>query len=142
MTLISVNHQRRMIQAIYFELGALVLLVAILFPLFNYNLLELGVMGAVFSLLTMVILYFYNLLFDQILLHQTGSMRKSTKARVVHALLFEASLLVLFLPLIMWWLDIDVLDALKIEVVAATFMVIYTFIFHWLVERYLFRPEV
>lgn len=142
MTLISVNHQRRMIQAIYFELGALVLLVAILFPLFNYNLLELGVMGAVFSLLTMVILYFYNLLFDQVLLHQTGSMRKSTKARVVHALLFEASLLVLFLPLIMWWLDIDVLDALKIEVVAATFMVIYTFVFHWLVERYLFRPEV
>lgn len=133
------SKKQRIIHAISFEVGALVLLVTTLSPLFGYTMMELGIMGAVFSLLTVTLLYFYNHLFDKTLLRRTGSEVKSGKARVIHALLFEALLFVIFLPLIIWWLDIGVIEALTIEAAAIVFMVVYTYLFHWLVENYIYK---
>lgn len=136
------NHKRRIIHVICFEVGALVLLVAILSPLFELGYAEVGMIGIVLSLITVGLLYVYNILFDQALLKRTGSVVKSMKARVVHALLFEASLIVIFLPLIMWWLDLNLVEALLIEAAGVTFMVVYTFVFHWVVERFIYQvPE-
>lgn len=133
------NHKRRIIHAICFEIGALALLIAILSPLFNHSIAEIGVMGITLSLITVGLLYFYNLLFDRVLFKNTGSTKKSGKARVIHALLFETTLVLAFLPLIIWWLDISLLEALILEATGVTFMVVYTFVFHWFVERFVYK---
>ncbi len=132
-------HKRRIIHAISFEVGALFLLVTILSPLFDYSIAKIGLMGLAFSLIAVVSLYFYNLIFDKILLKHTGSMKKTGKTRVAHALLFEAGLVVIFLPLIMWWLNIGIIEALTIEAAGVIFMVVYTFVFHWVVEEFVYK---
>ena len=55
---------------------------------------------------------------------------------MIHAILFEAGLIIVFLPIIIWYLDISVVEALILEAAAISFMLIYTFVFHWVVERY------
>jgi uncharacterized membrane protein len=134
-----VSNKRRIIHAISFELSALFLFVVVFSPLFDHSATELGIIGIAFSLLTVVLLYFYNHLFDKALLKRKGSMEKSSTARIVHALLFEASLLIIFLPAIVWWLGISIIDALILEAAAVTLMVIYTYIFHWVVENYVYK---
>ena len=133
------NNKARIIHAIFFELGALVLFVIILAPIFDRSASELGAIGIAFSLLTVILLYFYNHLFDTALLKYTGKMKKTSKVRVLHALLFEVSLIIVFLPIIIWWLGISIVEALVLEAAAISFMVIYTYIFHWIVENYIYK---
>jgi uncharacterized membrane protein len=123
----------QLIQAISFEVGALSLFVLFFAPFLEHSAAELGTLGLAFSLLTVLLLYFYNQLFDSALLRLTGNVEKTGLARVLHALLFEATLLVFSLPAIAWWLEVSLLDALILEVAAVTFMVVYTYIFHWVV---------
>lgn len=124
----------QIIQAVSFEIGALFLFIIIFSPLLDHSLAELGVLGIAFSLLTVVLLYFYNQIFDSLLLKHTGTTDKTKRDRVIHALVFEASLILFSLPAVAWWLDISLLDALVLEAVAITFMVCYTFIFHWVAD--------
>jgi uncharacterized membrane protein len=124
-------NKRQIIHAVSFEIGALLLFIIIFAPLLDHSMAELGVLGIVFSLLTVVLLYFYNQIFDSLLLKHTGTTEKTKLDRVIHALMFEASLILFSLPAVAWWLNISLLDALVLEAAAITFMVSYTFIFHW-----------
>lgn len=135
-------NKRQLIQAITFEIVALSLFVVIFSPLFDKSIVELGTLGIVLSLLTVVVLYFYNQLFDHLLLKYTGKTEKSKRARVIHALMFESSLIILTLPALAWWLKISLLDALILEAAAVSFMVVYTFIFHWSVDYLLSKKSV
>ena len=135
------KNKHRIIHAISFEFGALVLFVIVLSPIFDFSVTAMGVMGITLSLLTVTLLYFYNIIFDKALLTRTGSVKKSSKARIMHALLFETSLIIIFLPIIIWWLKVGIIDALLLEVSAITFMVVYTFIFHWVVENYIYKTS-
>jgi uncharacterized membrane protein len=134
-------NKRNLIQAIIFELGALILFITIFTPLLDHSITQLGALGIALSLFTVVLLYFYNQLFDRLLLKFTGSMEKSKVARVVHALMFEASLIIFTLPAVTWWLNIRLLDAFILEIAAITFMVIYTFIFHWAYDYLLYKKH-
>ena len=134
-------NKRQIIHAVSCEIGALLLFIIIFAPLLNHSMAELGALGIVFSLLTVILLYFYNQLFDGLLLKHTGTTEKTKLARVIHALMFEASLILFSLPAIAWWLDISLLGALVLEAAAITFMVIYTFIFHWIVDHLAYRKR-
>ncbi len=126
--------KQRLMQAVTFEITALTLFILVFAPLFNKSITDMGSLGIFLSLLTVAILYFYNPLFDKALLKYTGSVDKNINARLVHALLFELSLVLLALPLLAWWLNMSFLNALILEVAAVTFMTVYTFVFHWLVD--------
>jgi uncharacterized membrane protein len=134
-------NKRQIIQAISFEAGALLFFILIFAPLLDHSIAELGVLGIVFSLLTMVLLYFYNQIFDSLLLKHTGTIEKTKLSRVLHALMFEASLIIFSLPAVAWWLKISLLDALILEAAAITFMVIYTYIFHWAFDKLLAKKR-
>jgi uncharacterized membrane protein len=54
---------------------------------------------------------------------------RSKGQRLVHAIGFEGILTLTSLPLVMWWLDFGVLQALAMDAVMMAFIVVYTYVF-------------
>lgn len=52
-------------------------------------------------------------------------------SRAMHALGFEIGLLILSVPLLAWWLDISLLQAVILDFGLLTFFLFYTFAFTW-----------
>jgi uncharacterized membrane protein len=50
-------------------------------------------------------------------------------------LIFEVALLVMFVPIIAWWLDVSFNHALAMNLGLAAFFLVYTFVFSWSFDR-------
>ncbi|CAG9174515.1 PACE efflux transporter [Cupriavidus respiraculi] len=97
---------------------------------FGYSLHDMGIIAAVASLIAALWNYVYNLMFDKGMVRLTGSVRKSTAVRVLHAVLFELGLLIVFLPSVAWYLKISLLEALIMDIAVAGFYVVYAFFYN------------
>lgn len=76
----------------------------------------------------------FNALFERWERHQ--SVRGRSKARrVAHAIGFEGGLVLWLVPLIAWWLDISLWQALLADLGLLVFFLIYTFVFTWAFDR-------
>jgi uncharacterized membrane protein len=64
-----------------------------------------------------------------------GRVQKTVPIRVLHAILFEGGLLLLFLPFIAIYLNISLWEAFKMDIAMATFYLIYAFIFNWVYDQ-------
>ncbi|MGY8526119.1 PACE efflux transporter [Paracidovorax citrulli] len=117
-----------------FELIGLVIFAPLGSLVFGYELHQMGIIAAVASLIAALWNYVYNLMFDRAMVRITGQVRKSTRVRVLHALLFELGLLVVFLPMVAWYLKISLLDALIMDLAVAAFYVVYAFVYNWLYD--------
>ncbi|RYE74735.1 MAG: PACE efflux transporter [Oxalobacteraceae bacterium] len=60
---------------------------------------------------------------------------RSVGRRVAHAVLFEAGLLMVLVPLTAAWLEISLPAALGLNVGLAGFFLVYTFVFNWSFDR-------
>ncbi|MDO8889949.1 MAG: PACE efflux transporter, partial [Hydrogenophaga sp.] len=56
---------------------------------------------------------------------------RSVKRRVAHAVIFEAGLVLMLVPLIAWWLGIGLWQALVMDLALVVFFLVYTFAFNW-----------
>ena len=123
--------------AIGFELTGLILLVLGLNWILGAGIGHLGVMGAIFSVLATFWNYVYNIGFDKAMLARRGSVLKTLPLRLLHAVLFEAGLLVATIPFIMWWLSMSFWQALSMDIGLVVFYLVYAFVYNWLYD-YLF----
>ncbi|WP_042884213.1 PACE efflux transporter [Cupriavidus necator] len=128
------NTRDRIRHAIGFEAIGLLLFAPLASWAFGYELHQMGLIGAVASLIATGWNYLYNLLFDKAMLRITGQVRKSVLVRVLHAILFELGLLVVFLPSLAWYLDISLLDALIMDIAVAGFYMVYALVYNWLYD--------
>ena len=78
--------------------------------------------------------YVFNSLFEAWETRQTIKGR-SLRRRTAHALLFECGLVVLLLPIMTWWLQVGVLEALAYEAGLIVLFMIYTYAFTWAFDR-------
>ncbi|MBL1376899.1 PACE efflux transporter [Zobellella iuensis] len=118
-----------------FEIVGLLIFAPLASLLFNHNLLDMGLMALVGSLIATVWNYLYNLLFDHALLRLRGDVRKTTPIRIAHALLFEGGLLLLFLPMIAWHLGITLWEAFLMDIAMATFYLVYAYLYNLAYDR-------
>lgn len=104
--------------------------------IFDRELLDVGGLAVVMSLVAMAVNLIYNVFYDRIDV-AAGRIptERSTIGRLLHAVLFEVCLLVMFIPLTMSWLKLSVLEALLMNTVAMGAVVVYTFIFTWAYDR-------
>ena len=99
-----------------------VFLIAILAPLgalvLERSLLDFGALGLVLSLKAMVVNLVYNCLFDR-LDARAGRIpsERSWAGRAIHALGLEFGLVLTSLPIVMWWLDFSLWQALLMDLV-------------------------
>jgi uncharacterized membrane protein len=61
--------------------------------------------------------------------------------RSLHALGFEFGLLILSVPLLMWWLDISLLQAVLMDFGLLVFFLFYTFAFNWAFDALFGLPK-
>jgi uncharacterized membrane protein len=124
----------RLRHAILFELIGLALVIPLAALAFGLELGESGVVAVVSAAIAMFWVYFYNWGVDRLLLRRRGHTRKSVKLRVVHAVVFEAGLLVLLIPFIAWHLELPLLEALVLDIGFAGFYVVYAFVYNWVYD--------
>jgi len=72
--------------------------------------------------------YLFNLLFDTV--QQRVGFKKGLLVRSLHAILFEAGLLVVLVPFAAWWLEITLLAAIRLELGLVLFFLVYTLLFN------------
>ncbi|MDF3839278.1 PACE efflux transporter [Cupriavidus basilensis] len=114
-----------------FELIGLLIFAPVGSWLFGFALHQMGIIAVVASVIAAGWNYLYNLLFDKAMLRFTGQLRKPVAVRVLHAILFELGLLVVFLPMVSWYLGMSLLDAFIMDIAVAAFYVVYAFIYNW-----------
>ncbi len=78
--------------------------------------------------------YVFNTLFEFWESRQAVKGR-SVLRRCVHAISFETGLVLFIVPMYMWWYQVGLLEALRMEVAILVFFLIYSFIFSWTFDR-------
>lgn len=114
-----------------FELIGLAVLVTLISWLFDLNMHAIGPIAVFGSIIATIWNYFYNLLFDHFMLKRYGDVHKTLPMRVLHAFMFEGGLLILFLPMIAWYLSISLWQAFIMDITMAIFYLVHAFIYNW-----------
>ncbi|MEN4788628.1 PACE efflux transporter [Pantoea agglomerans] len=120
----------RVLHAVAFEVVANVLLFFILIIFTSAAPSQSLLLTLVSSTLAMGWNYLFNLMFDSVQL-RTG-FKKNLRMRCLHAVLFEAGLLLVLIPFAAWWLDITLFSALRLESGLVLFFLTYAFLFNLL----------
>lgn len=120
----------RIRHAVCFEIIGVILVGPLAGWLFNTSMFRVGALALALSLVAMVWNYVYNLWFDHALWRLRGRVGKTLTERIVHALVFEFGMLLLTLPLVMWWLGYDLLRALTMSLSLMVFYLVYTYIYN------------
>ncbi|WP_339543622.1 multidrug/biocide efflux PACE transporter [Pseudomonas sp. RA_35y_Pfl2_P32] len=122
----------RVLQAIGFELLAVMLCTPLLAWLMDKPLVDMGVATIAIGLIALAWNVLFNGLFDRLL--KRLALVPSAATRVVHALLFEGGLVAVSVPLIAWWLNVSLLQALILDIGVLLFFLPYTYVYHWVYD--------
>ena len=131
----------RIRQAISFEAIGLLLSIPLAALTFGYDLGKTGVLGVVGATMATVWNYVFNLAFDHGLKRLTGSTRKTLPVRFAHAISFEFGLMLAFLPVIAWWMEIGLIEALIVDAAFVVFYLVYAFVFTWCYDTVFPDPD-
>ncbi|MCE0506643.1 MULTISPECIES: PACE efflux transporter [unclassified Roseivivax] len=130
----------RIRQAVSFEIIGLAIVTPLFALIFDHSLAETGVLALLGATAATAWNYLFNLGFDHALKRWRGDLHKTLPLRILHAALFEATLLVLLLPIFAWWLAISLWQALLLDLSFAVFYMGYAFVFTWGYDT-LFPPQ-
>mgnify|MGYP003392208769 FL=1 len=72
---------------------------------------------------------------DRLQLRLQGHTHKTLWQRVLHTFGFEGGLLIVALPVMSWWLDIGLLEALVLDLGFVLFYLVYAFIYNWSYDK-------
>lgn len=121
----------RIRHAISFEIISLAIITPLGAWVFGLPMLEMGVVGVGSAMIATLWNYLFNLGFDHALLRWRGTVAKSFRIRIVHAILFEAGLLGVLIPFIAAYLGVSLWEAFLLDVSLAGFFLVYAFVFNW-----------
>ncbi len=94
------------------------------------SLADVGILGLVLSLNTLLVSLIHNWVFDRLDARRGRvSSDRTTVGWILHAIGFELTLLMTSLPIYIWWLDLTLFEAVATELVVTSFLVIYNYFF-------------
>ena len=93
-----------------------------------------GVISAVSSAIAVAWNLAFNALFERWESRQSVRGRGLAR-RVAHALGFEGGLVLMLVPLLAWWFDVGLWQALVMDLGLLLFFLVYTFVFNWAFDR-------
>jgi len=126
----------RLRYALVFE-AILIVLMGIAFWAFSdRSFAESGTLAAILSVVALIVALLYNYVLDRVDAHfGRVPTERTTLARIGHAVGFEFLLVVLTLPVIMWWMEWGFWQALMFDIVSIAFVVVYTYLFTLAYDR-------
>ncbi|MDX1353366.1 MAG: PACE efflux transporter [Thiomicrorhabdus sp.] len=120
--------KRRFIYVILFEFTAILFSTLVLMLLSESSVQESLPVAIIVSTVAVVWNYLFNTAFEFWEVRQQIK-RRTLAVRSIHAMGFEAGLVLICLPLYMLWYDVGVLTALTMEAALLLFFLVYTFVF-------------
>ncbi|WP_296271175.1 multidrug/biocide efflux PACE transporter [Pseudomonas sp. UBA6323] len=136
--------KERVGHALAFEFIAVGVCASALAWLMDKPLAQMGALTLMFSTIAMLWNMLFNYLFDQA--QRRMGFHRGFKARLAHALLFEAGLILVLVPLAAWWLSISLWAAFWLDIGLILFFLPYTMAFNWgydlLRARWVARAQV
>lgn len=118
----------RVCQAIGFEALAVVICTPLLVWVLDKPVLDMGLVTLAIGLLALTWNVIFNSLFDRLKVRL--QLANNGWTRIVHALLFEGGLILFAVPLIAWWLNISLVQALILDLGVLLFFLPYTYLYH------------
>jgi uncharacterized membrane protein len=126
--------QRRVLQALLYEGIAVAVVAPTLTWVFGSPPLAALALTLVTSAVALAWNYVYNALFERWEARQAVRGRSAAR-RLAHSAGFELGLVVLLVPLIAWWLDVTLWQALLADLGLMAFFFFYTMAFTWAFDR-------
>ncbi|MDA7965377.1 PACE efflux transporter [Ruegeria sp.] len=119
-----------------FEVFLLIFLVPAMAWAFDRPLWDMGLLNIILSVWAMSMNYLYNLVVDR-LEAKTGrvSSDRKLRGRLLHAFGLECVLISTAAPIYMLWLHLSLLEAISVNLVVSTSVMVYTFVFTWCYDR-------
>lgn len=126
----------RLRHTLMFEIIGLITCTPLAAWLLERDMAAIGTMSVTITLTAMACNYVFNLVFDHalVMLNRPVAVRPPWM-RALHAFLFEASLLVITVPMVAWWLDMTFLEALIADIGFAVFFLVYAYVFNLTYDR-------
>lgn len=122
----------RIRHAVLFEIILLITSTLVLTYLLNKPISKMGGFGILMSLCAMGWNYLYNLGFDHLLVWLDRPLyKRGMVLRAIHALMFEAGLTIVSIPVTMIWLNYTLVQALLLDIGFLIVVPIYTMIFNF-----------
>lgn len=121
------------VHAVMFELIATMICAPLFAWIMQKPLLQMGALTLIFAFAAMSWNVVYNSVFERI--EQAMKWQRSAKIRLLHAMGFEATLIVIIVPLAAWWLNVSLFRAFMLEIGMILFFLPYTFIFNLIYDK-------
>lgn len=125
---------RRVVQALLYEAIAVAIVAPVLSWVFDSPPLSALALTLATSAVALAWNFVYNSMFERWESRQPVRGRSAVR-RLAHSLGFEIGLVVLLVPLIAWWLDVTLLQALVADIGLMVFFFFYTMVFTWGFDR-------
>ena len=120
--------KRRVVYVILFEITAILFSTLILMLLNDNDSQDSLVVAIILSTIAVVWNYLFNTAFEWWEIRKQIKVR-TLAVRIVHAIAFEGGLVLICLPLFMFWYDVGLWEAFIIEAALLLFFLVYTFTF-------------
>lgn len=126
----------RLRYALLFEGILVVLFTTAMVLLFDRGLLFMGGLSVVLSLVALATNFIYNYIVDGIdVRHGRIPTERSRMGRILHAVGFEFTLVIVSVPIIVWWMTWGWWQAIVFDAIAMAAIVIYTYFFTLTYDR-------
>lgn len=126
----------RLRHTLLFEIIGLAIVVPLSSWLSGHDAARLGMLTVGISLIAMSWNAVFNALFDRVEIACGSHLsQRSWKIRIVHALLYEAGLTLITLPIIAAWLNLALWPAFVMDIGFVLFYLVYALLFNWTYDR-------
>ena len=125
----------RIRHTLLFEIFGLAISTPLAAWVLDKGLAQIGALNIVISLTAMCLNYVFNLVFDFALVRLDRPVNvRPIWMRTLHAILFEASLIILIVPVVAWWLDMTLWAAFFTDLGFTLFFLVYAFVYNWVYD--------
>ncbi|WIV99064.1 PACE efflux transporter [Kinneretia aquatilis] len=132
--------QRRVLQAVLYEAIAVAMVGPAVAWMFATSLQSSALLALAMSSIALAWNYVFNALFERWEARQAVKGRTLGR-RLLHGIGFEGGLVLFLVPLMAWWLNISLLEALIADLAILAFFFVYAIVFTWAFDRVFGLPE-
>ena len=126
--------KRRLLYVALYELIAIAAATLGLAALSGQGAAHSSVLAVAASVIAVVWNVIFNGLFERWEARQTQRQR-TIKRRIAHAIGFEGGLVLALVPMMAWWFEVTLWQALVMDLGLIVFFLCYTFVFNWIFDR-------
>lgn len=129
--------KERVFHSILFEVLANILIALLLAMVLAVPVTQSAVLAALSAVTAMLWNVVFNRAFDAV--QKRAGFHRGLVARMTHAVLFEAGLLAVLIPVTAWWFSLSLIKAFALQIALVAFFLPYTVVFNYLYDFFRFQ---